>query len=299
MAGIRLQVIDGMSIIRRVYEAVPGDDHTEERAEQAVISCVGSFNRCLNSWGATHVLCVLDASGNNWRHEVFPDYKANRDPCPTVLTDRLVDLADYLYDMSIGTVAKIGFEADDIINSVVVKLAPHCEEIQVVSNDKDMFQLIQYNVNVRRHFAKPENGEQVIIDEKYIVDRYGIEPTQFRDYLALMGDKADNVPGVLGVGHKYAVDLLHRNGSLENLLNRLTEFEGILEKGETVDRLSKSQEARQLFGFPSVFKALVKHKNNLILSHELVGFRDVTLDLSLSALRYEKPEQKPKVHRRF
>lgn len=299
MADIRLQIIDGMSIIRRVYEAVPGDEHTEERAEQAVISCVGSFNRCLNSWGATHVLCVLDASGNNWRHEVYPDYKANRDPCPTVLTDRLVDLAEHLYDMSIGTVAKVGYEADDIIGSIAVKLAPYCEQIEIVSNDKDMFQLIQDNITVRRHFAKPENGEQVIIDEKYIIDKYGIEPTQFRDYLALMGDKADNVPGVLGVGHKYAVNLLQRNGSLENLLNRLTEFEAILSKGETVDRVSKSQEARDVFGFPSVFKALVEHKNNLILSYDLVGFRDVDLALSLRDIRYERPVHKPAARNRF
>lgn len=285
MGQIRLLVIDGMSVIRRIYEAV-GGEHTEERAEDTVMSCVGSFNRMLREVDPTHVLCVLDASGNNWRHTVYPQYKANREPCPEVLTARLADIASYLSDQGIMTIAKKGYEADDLIGAVVRRVKSLCEEVIIATQDKDMLQLVCDNVVVRHHFAKESKNERVICDAEYIKERYGLFPSQIRDYLALMGDTADNVPGVFGIGTAKARDLLRAHYSVSGVLAIADE---LLEEFGDIEAAAKNGKE---IGPPSLVRALLKGRDDLVLSYELVGLKDVDLGLNMKAIRYLPPDNR-------
>ncbi len=230
--------IDGMNIIRRVYEAIPGDKDTPERADGAIKSITGSIKRAIKEVSPTHALCALDVTGKTWRHDIYPGYKASRKPAPQVLLDRLPDIISNIEDLGIKTLGMPRYEADDIIATLVTKLDKKDIPTVILSTDKDLFQLINGDKIIsRNHFNKEDRNEQ------WVINKFGVKPQQIGDLLAMMGDKSDDIPGIPGVGQKRAAELLEIYGSLDEILHMKDIIPGTLGKNicENADKAKISQ----------------------------------------------------------
>lgn len=252
-----LLLIDGLNLVRRVYEASPAED-SPDKAQGAVRSSLSSFRRALREHQPTHVLAPFDHGGATWRHELYSPYKANRKPMPQPLRDVLPELFEQLARLSVSTISVAGVEADDVVATVCHRwLEGRRGPVTVLSTDKDLAALLAQGARIRDHF-KPEWR-----DEAWTCAKFGVSADRLHDLLALAGDNSDGVPGVPGVAVKTAAKLLHTYGSLGAVLANASDIKGKL--GENV-------------------RANIE---TVRLARQLVGFKtDITLGLTWSALRY-------------
>lgn len=209
----RLLVIDALSIVRRCYEANPTPDGPE-KAEGALRAARGSFNRGLHEHAPTHALVAFDVGGLNWRHALYPAYKQDRKPMPAPLAEALPEFKESLMREGWALDEHPGFEADDTFASACYAAVMQDLQVEVIglSSDKDLAAMSQFGVRIRDHF----NG--VWRDGLWCEEQFGVGPARLQDWLALVGDKVDGVPGVEGVGRKTATKLLLEYGDLEGVL---------------------------------------------------------------------------------
>lgn len=214
-----LLIIDGLNVIRRVYGANPAPD-SPEKAVGAIKASYSSFLRGIKEHRPTHVMVAFDAGGNTWRHDLFADYKKDRNPMPEPLQVELVKFKRFLTDGGWGLVEHPGFEADDTIGSASLEALDIGSEVVILSTDKDMVCLDEIGARVRDHFSG------IWHDEQWCLTKFGIPPSLILDWLALMGDANDGIPGVDGVGAKTATKLLIEYGSLNGVLNAAADIKG-------------------------------------------------------------------------
>lgn len=202
-SGIHIVVPDGTSILRRVYEAnrqVPNDI---DRAAGAVRSALYSLRRAILEHRPTHFVVAMDGgSRNTFRHAAYPEYKAHREESSPALKAALNVFEAMLIEAGILTVRPTDVEADDIIASIGHRSASKGLKCTVLSSDKDSIWLSSLGVIVHHHFDKVNH------DEAYCLTKYGIPTARFIDYLSLVGDVNDGIPGVPGIGPKTAKDLI-------------------------------------------------------------------------------------------
>jgi len=165
-----------------------------------------------------YLACAFDSKGKTFRHEIYPDYKANRSEMPKEMQDQLVHLWEILDLMNIPVVKKNGVEADDIIGTFAKNAKTEGLLTYIVSGDKDFTQLVDEDVLLYAPGMK-KSSEPIIYDAVKVEQKWGVQPKNIIDFLGLMGDSSDNVPGVPGVGPKTAVKLLSDYGSIENVLS--------------------------------------------------------------------------------
>lgn len=226
-----LLLIDGLNILRRVYEANPAED-IPTKVEGAVLSALASFRRALTDCKPTHALAAFDTGGKTWRHALYPQYRQHRKPMDPELAEVLPDFRLTLTEvLGLQTAMIDGYEADDIIATAFYRWTASKEgQVIPVSTDKDVLQLIADGAIVRNHFATAKNGEPSWFDERYVMDKFGVGSHQLADYLALLGDSTDDIPGVEKVGAKTAARLLQRYGDLEGVLANAAEEKGVVGK---------------------------------------------------------------------
>ncbi|KDP84501.1 5'-3' exonuclease [Cupriavidus basilensis] len=226
-----LLLIDGLNILRRVYEANPSED-IPAKVEGAVLSALASFRRALAECRPTHALAAFDAGGKTWRHALYPQYRQHRKPMDPELADVIPDFRLTLTEvLGLQTASADGYEADDIIATVFYRWTASKEGQAIpVSTDKDVLQLIADGAIVRNHFATAKNGEPSWFDESYVMDKFGVGSHQLADYLAMLGDSTDGIPGVEKIGAKTAVKLLQRYGDLETVLANASGEKGVIGK---------------------------------------------------------------------
>ena len=210
---MRVLLIDGLNLIRRVYAAVPGEPGTFEHNEGALSSIRRSVGRAIEETAATHGLCVMDSAGPGWRHSLYPDYKAARPSMPDTLSALLPGVDEALSELGMPSVVVAGFEADDVLASVVHKAAgrPGLHPI-VLSTDKSMLSLLPHGATVRHHFEHRD------LTPAYVREHYGVTPAQLLDWIALVGDTSQGVPGAKGIGRKRASALLVRYQNIDAIL---------------------------------------------------------------------------------
>ena len=208
-----LLIIDGMNLVRRVYEANPAPDGAE-KVDMAIRNSLGSFRRALREHPTTHAVAIFDNGGVTWRHQRYPDYKAGRKPIFPPLRQAMPAFWEMLNtQFGLRSVAHEGIEADDIIATVANKWRERsAAPATVLSTDKDLLQLVPRDIQVWDHFT----GEHR--DETWVARKFGIKIDQLIDYLALVGDDTDGIPGVAKVGPKTAVRLLEEHGTLAAIL---------------------------------------------------------------------------------
>ena len=205
----KLLAIDGLNIVRRVYEASPEPD-SAEKAEIALRHALSSFRKLLAAHQPSHVLPAFDFGGPTWRHALYPRYREQRAPMPSYLRDALPGFHRKLEDEGLHVVTLPEVEADDVIGTCVLRwLAEGRGEAVVATTDKDLHGLIAHGALVWDHFK----GEWH--DDAWVRNKFGVAPELLVDLLALMGDPTDGVPGVSKVGMKTAAKLLNAYGDLD------------------------------------------------------------------------------------
>jgi len=208
----KLLAIDGLNIVRRVYEASPEPD-SAEKADIALRHALSSFRKLLAAHGPTHVLPAFDFGGQTWRHRIYPRYREQRAPMPSFLRDALPGFHEKLAGEGLHVVMLPDVEADDVIGTGVLRwLAEGRGDAIVASTDKDLHGLIAHGALVWDHFK----GEWH--DDAWVRNKFGVAPELLVDLLALMGDVTDGVPGVSKVGMKTAAKLLNAYGDLDAVM---------------------------------------------------------------------------------
>lgn len=205
----KLLAIDGLNIVRRVYEASPEPD-SDLKAGIALRHAFSSFRRLLDAHEPTHVLAAFDYGGPTWRHALYARYREGRAAMPPELRAALPEFHERLVEAGLHVLMLPEVEADDVIATGVMRwLAEGRGAAVVATTDKDLHPLIAHGALVWDHFK----GEWH--DDAWVRQRFGVAPELLHDLLALMGDPTDGVPGVSKIGMKTAARLLNAYGSLE------------------------------------------------------------------------------------
>lgn len=208
----KLLAIDGLNIVRRVYEASPDED-SPDKAEVALRHALSSFRRLLSTHQPTHVLAAFDYGGATWRSEIYPLYRVNRTPMPQPLKERLPEFYTTLSNLGLRVVCLEGVEADDVIATAVLRwLGEGRGDAIVASTDVDLHVLISSGALLWDQFK----GEWH--DRDWVEKKFGIPPEMLTDLLALCGDSTDGIPGVDGIGPKSAAKLLSTYKTLEGIM---------------------------------------------------------------------------------
>ena len=233
---MRVLLIDGLNLIRRVYAGVPPEEDQFAHRTSVANAVTASVARALRKLEPTHAIAVMDSQGPSWRHTEFPEYKANRKPMPEALAQQLPELEAAVRELGVHAARVDGFEADDVIATIATRLATREVAVVVLSTDKSMLTLLPAGVRIYHHFEGKD------LDEAYVRNRFGIPSAWLPAFLALAGDNTQNVPGVRGVGPKTAVALLtDADGSVETVIHNAAKqtnrhARAVLEQADEVRR---------------------------------------------------------------
>lgn len=221
--GQRLLLIDGLNIVRRVYGAVPGDD-SDEKAEGAIKSSMGTLRRVLREQKPTHALIAFDHGGHTWRHDLLSTYKCNRKPMPEPLAALMPTFKEMVQQqLGLFQLTFPGVEAEDVLATVSRHwLIRGRGDVVVTSTDKDVASLVCQGAKVKNPF------QDVWHDETWIREKFRVAPEQLLDLLALMGDPVDDIPGVPGVAVGKGAQLLTTYGTLNAVLEQANSVKGKL-----------------------------------------------------------------------
>ena len=215
----RVLLFDGHSHVYRAFYGIPD---LMTRAGLPVNAVYGFWRillRTLRDYPSAYVTVVFDAAGDTFRHELYPEYKANRKPMPEELAAQFPLIERLLAALGIPTISVPGVEADDVLASISLQAAERKLTCLIATSDKDMAQVVTDRVHLLRPGGRGVDTAQQILDPAGVEAKYGVPPEQIVDLLALIGDTSDNVPGVPGVGDKTAVRLIRQFGSLDAALN--------------------------------------------------------------------------------
>jgi DNA polymerase-1 len=211
----RVYLVDGSGYIFRAFYAVQSLSTRDGFPTNALFGFVRMLVKLLNQSRSEHVVMVFDSARKNFRHDLYPEYKANRKECPPELVPQMPLFRDLSRAFGLPVLELNGFEADDIIGTLSTRLAHSEIEAVIVSGDKDLMQLVGGSVSIYDAMKDQRIGA-IQVKEKF-----GVEPDMVVDILALIGDSSDNVPGVSGIGPKTAAQLIQRYGGVEQILSKL------------------------------------------------------------------------------
>jgi len=214
----RMFLIDGYAMLYRAHFAMIRNPLITSYGlpTSALFGFLNQLFRLLKKENPDYVAAIFDRKEKTFRHKKYPDYKATRDPMPEELQEQLPHLWKLIEAMQIPYLSQAGFEADDIIGTLVKHGLEQDLDVFIVSGDKDFMQLI--NANVFLFAPGTRSKPDKIYDIKGVEDRWGVPPEKIVDLFGLMGDSSDNIPGVAGVGPKSAMKLIHDYGTLEKAL---------------------------------------------------------------------------------
>jgi protein Xni len=221
---MELLLLDAMNLIRRIYAAQqqraqhPVDD-TLLHSQNAVLKNIERFD-------ASHIALVFDGKGPTWRHKLYDEYKADRKPMPDELSLAMPKFFEHFKSMGVPCLLYEEYEADDVIATLALKTAQRGGHVRIVSTDKGFMQLSSENVELYHHFDK----RLLSLDD--VRQQLGLQPHQLVDFLSLVGDSTNHVPGMAGIGPKTAGQLLDEYGNLDNILIASESIKGKM--GETL-----------------------------------------------------------------
>ncbi len=208
-------LVDGSSYLFRAYHAPPHLTNSRGESTGAIYGVVNMLKSLVRQYQPEKMIVIFDAKGPTFRNEMYSEYKANRPPMPDDLRSQIEPIHKIIKAMGLPLVAIEGVEADDVIGTIAQEQAAQGNHVLISTGDKDMAQLVNDKVTLINTMTN------TIMTPDGVVDKFGIGPDLIIDYLALMGDKVDNIPGVPGVGEKTAVALLQGLGSIEDIYQNL------------------------------------------------------------------------------
>ena len=216
----KLILVDGSSYLFRAYHAMPELSNNKGEPTGAIYGVVNMMRRLSQSYPNDKIIIVFDAKGKNFRNDLYPEYKANRPPMPEDLAAQIMPLHEILEAMGYPLLIVDGVEADDVIGTLSSQAAEEKIETIISTGDKDMAQL------VNEHVTLINTMTDTCMDVDGVVEKFGVPPERIVDYLALIGDTSDNIPGVPKVGPKTAVKWLKEYGSLQGIIENADKIKG-------------------------------------------------------------------------
>lgn len=221
--GKKIVLIDGHSILYRAFYGVPDLSNSEGLHTNAIYGFLNIMFKILEEEKPEYFTIVFDKEKPTFRHQMFDAYKGTRNPMPPELSQQIPVLQELLKAMQIPVMTLEGYEADDILGTIAKRSEAAGMTVSLVSGDRDLLQLASEQIKIR--IPKTKRGGTEIEDYNYkeVVEKYGVEPIQIIDLKGLMGDTADNIPGVPGIGEKRATDIISTFGSVENAYAHIEE----------------------------------------------------------------------------
>ncbi|MDP3143722.1 MAG: DNA polymerase I, partial [Candidatus Omnitrophota bacterium] len=263
MPSRKLILIDANSFCYRAFYAIKELATSYGQPTNAVYGFVNMLRKILKENNPDYMGICFDVGKKTFREKKFSEYKIHRQPMPDDLKSQMPIIKEVISAFNLPMLELEGYEADDVIATVARRLAGRDVEVEIVSGDKDILQLVDKNIKVRN-----PSKEDTIFDKEKVIEAFGMEPERLKDLFALMGDKADNIPGVTGIGEVTAKSLLLEFGSLDMILNSPDKI-----KSEKIRELIKEQRAQA------------------ILSRDLATLdTDVPLDFDLESLKIKEPD---------
>ena len=215
-----LVLVDGSSYLFRAYFALPPLTNSKGRPTGAIYGVVSMLKRLVTDYQPEHVAVVFDPKGKSFRNDLYSEYKANRATMPNELREQIQPLFEIIEALGFPLIIKEGFEADDVIATLTRQAEQQDMDVLISTGDKDLAQL----VNDRVTLINTMNNR--LLDPTGVKEKFGVSPEQIVDYLTLVGDSSDNIPGVPKVGPKTAAKWLQQYDSLDNLVKHANEITG-------------------------------------------------------------------------
>jgi DNA polymerase-1 len=271
-----LVLVDGSSYLYRAFHALPELENAQGQPTGAIHGVLNMLNKLFREQNPGYIAVVFDAPGKTFRDELFEDYKANRPPMPDLLRAQVEPLLEAVSANGWPLLRVAGVEADDVIGTLTVRAVAKGLNVTIVTGDKDMAQLVNDKVTLLDTMPRGPSRAPRATDKDGVNERFGVRADQIIDYLALVGDKSDNIPGVPGVGEKSAVPLLERFPHVDDLLANL-------------DAVSELPIKRSR----AIAKSIDENRDKLLLSRDLATIRtDVDLDKTIDDLKPGAPDLK-------
>ena len=215
-----LVLVDGSSYLFRAYYALPALTSATGEPTGAVRGVIAMIRKLAKDYSDANLAVVFDAPGKTFRDDLYPEYKANRESMPEDLRPQIQPIHEIIEAMGLPLLMVSGVEADDVIGTLAREATEQTQETVISTGDKDMAQL------VTDHVTLVNTMTETTMDRAGVIEKFGVGPEQIIDYLALMGDTVDNIPGVPKVGPKTAAKWLNQYGSLDELMARSAEVKG-------------------------------------------------------------------------
>ena len=221
----KIVLIDGHSILNRAFYGVPDLTNSEGMHTNAVYGFLNIMFKILDTEKPEYLTVAFDVKKPTFRHEMFKEYKGTRKPMPEELRQQVPIIQQVLEAMGITIVKRPGFEADDILGTIAKTAEAQGKEVTLVSGDRDLLQLASENIKISIPKTTKGGSEVEEYHTEDVIEKYGVTPVQIIDMKGLMGDTADNIPGVAGVGEKTAVKILKAFPSVEQAYEHIEEVE--------------------------------------------------------------------------
>ena len=263
-----LVLVDGSSYLYRAFHALPPLTNSTGQPTGAIKGVISMLKRLQKDYPAAELAVVFDAKGKTFRDELFADYKSHRPPMPDDLRTQVEPIHKLVLALGLPLLVIDGVEADDVIGTLAIQAAAEGRPVVISTGDKDMAQL------VCAHITLVNTMNNTVLDEAGVAAKFGVPPWLIIDYLALVGDTSDNIPGVSGIGEKTAVPLLTEIGGLDELYRNLDRIPALAVRG------AKSLPAK-----------LEAEKEKAYLSYQLATIKtDVELPFTVNSLPHGTPD---------
>jgi DNA polymerase I len=258
-------LVDGSSYLYRAFFACPPLTNATGEPTGATYGVINMLKSLLNKYNPSHIAVVFDAKGGSFRHQLYSEYKATREAMPTDLVMQIEPIHTIIKAMGLPLLCVEGVEADDVIGTLAMQAVKAGKDVLISTGDKDMAQL------VNQHVTLINTMNNVILKPDNVIEKFGVPPTLIIDYLALMGDKSDNIPGVPGIGEKTAAAILSHFAGIKDLYNRIDEVSQL-----------------PIRGAKSLKEKLLNHRAEAELSYQLATIKtDLDLHLSIDEINIQ------------
>jgi len=255
-----ITIIDTFGFFFRSYFALPPLRNSEGFPTGLLTGFANLVDSLHREHNTDYLVFALDAKGRTFRNDLYPEYKANRDPAPDDLVKQLPVAIEWIEQMGFANLSREGFEADDVITTVTKFAKEKGMKVRIVSHDKDLYQMIE-DGKVEMY----DSVKKQVVDEQACIDKFGVHPKDFINFQAILGDSSDNIPGVKGIGKVGA----------SKLINKYHTLEAIYEDIENC-------------GTPRIQKLLFESKEQAFLSRELVTMStEVFKDMDVESFVFE------------
>ena len=255
-------LVDGSSYLYRAYYALPHLKNSDGDHTGAIYGVSNMLSKLLRTYNPSYLCVIFDAKGKNFRHEIYDQYKANRSSMPAELSQQVSPIIDLIESLGIKILQVPDVEADDVIATLASQNYKDNIKVLISSGDKDLAQLVNSRVTL------VNSMDEKILDTNGVIKKFGVTPEKIFDYLVLVGDASDNIPGVDKVGPKTAVSLLDKYDNLESIIENIDNI-----KGKVSENLSKSKDSI------AIAKKLIELK------------KDVDIDLDLEKYIISKRDE--------